>query len=87
MATLLRTRVPALASAANLRCYAASRELLYRSFSKIYPSAAKAIEDIPAGSTVLFGGFGLCGVPEKLIDAIAEKSQIKDITAVSNNAG
>ncbi|KAJ1734964.1 Succinyl-CoA:3-ketoacid coenzyme A transferase 1, mitochondrial [Coemansia sp. Benny D160-2] len=87
MATLLRTRVPALASAANLRCYAASRELLYRSFSKIYPSAAKAIEDIPAGSTVLFGGFGLCGVPEKLIDAIAEKPQIKNITAVSNNAG
>ncbi|KAJ2089025.1 Succinyl-CoA:3-ketoacid coenzyme A transferase 1, mitochondrial [Coemansia sp. RSA 986] len=64
-----------------------SRGLLCRCFSKLYPSAAKAVEDIPAGSTVLFGGFGLCGVPEKLIDAVSQKPQIKNLTAVSNNAG
>ncbi|KAI8322658.1 succinyl-CoA:3-ketoacid-coenzyme A transferase 1 [Martensiomyces pterosporus] len=61
--------------------------VLRRNFSKLYPSAAKAVEDIPAGSTVLFGGFGLCGVPEQLIEAVRENPQIKDLTAVSNNAG
>ncbi|KAJ1647765.1 Succinyl-CoA:3-ketoacid coenzyme A transferase 1, mitochondrial [Coemansia asiatica] len=54
---------------------------------KIYASAEKAVEDIPAESTVLFGGFGLCGIPERLIDAIADNKQINKLTAVSNNAG
>ncbi|KAJ2310643.1 Succinyl-CoA:3-ketoacid coenzyme A transferase 1, mitochondrial, partial [Coemansia sp. RSA 2610] len=55
--------------------------------SKLYPSAEKAVADIPAGSTVLFGGFGLCGIPETLIGAIAENQRISELTAVSNNAG
>ncbi|KAJ2718815.1 Succinyl-CoA:3-ketoacid coenzyme A transferase 1, mitochondrial [Coemansia sp. Benny D115] len=63
--------------------YAASARL----FSKLYPSAAKATEDIPSGSTVLFGGFGLCGIPEKLINAISTNPSIDGLTAVSNNAG
>ncbi|KAJ2909904.1 Succinyl-CoA:3-ketoacid coenzyme A transferase 1, mitochondrial [Coemansia aciculifera] len=58
-----------------------------RDYSKIYPSASKAVEDIPAGSTVLFGGFGLCGIPEDLIGAVANNPQINNLTAVSNNAG
>ncbi|KAJ2821898.1 Succinyl-CoA:3-ketoacid coenzyme A transferase 1, mitochondrial, partial [Coemansia sp. 'formosensis'] len=58
-----------------------------RDFSKIYPSADKAIEDIPSGSTILFGGFGLCGIPEDLISAVANKPHINNLTAVSNNAG
>ncbi|KAJ2096069.1 Succinyl-CoA:3-ketoacid coenzyme A transferase 1, mitochondrial [Coemansia sp. S100] len=58
-----------------------------RDYSKIYPSADKAIEDIPSGSTILFGGFGLCGIPEDLIGAVANKPQINNLTAVSNNAG
>ncbi|KAJ2583698.1 Succinyl-CoA:3-ketoacid coenzyme A transferase 1, mitochondrial, partial [Coemansia sp. RSA 1836] len=58
-----------------------------RDYSKIYPSASKAVEDIPAGSTVLFGGFGLCGIPEDLIGAVASHAQINNLTAVSNNAG
>ncbi|KAJ1871470.1 Succinyl-CoA:3-ketoacid coenzyme A transferase 1, mitochondrial, partial [Coemansia sp. RSA 486] len=61
--------------------------ILCRRYSKIYASAEKAVEDIPAGSTVLFGGFGLCGIPERLIDAIADNKSIDKLTAVSNNAG
>ncbi|KAJ2379168.1 Succinyl-CoA:3-ketoacid coenzyme A transferase 1, mitochondrial [Coemansia sp. RSA 2607] len=61
--------------------------VLKRNYSKVYPTAAKAVEDIPAGSTVLFGGFGLCGIPEGLINAVSENSGINKLTAVSNNAG
>ncbi|KAJ2838681.1 Succinyl-CoA:3-ketoacid coenzyme A transferase 1, mitochondrial [Coemansia erecta] len=49
--------------------------------------AEKAVKDIPSGSTVLFGGFGLCGIPESLISAISENPRISELTAVSNNAG
>ncbi|XP_050334120.1 succinyl-CoA:3-ketoacid-coenzyme A transferase, mitochondrial [Bactrocera neohumeralis] len=53
---------------------------------KIFESAAAAVADIPNGSKLLFGGFGVCGIPEKLIDALRDKG-VKDITAVSNNGG
>ncbi len=54
---------------------------------KIYPNAAAALEGVLFdGMTLLSGGFGLCGLPERLIDAIRD-SGVKDITAVSNNAG
>ena len=38
--------------------------------SKVFPSAAAAVEDIKSGSTLLVGGFGLCGIPEDLIAAV-----------------
>jgi 3-oxoacid CoA-transferase len=60
--------------------------IIKRAFSKIYDCPIKAIEGLKNGSKVLFGGFGLCGVPMNLIGAI-KQSGIKDITAVSNNAG
>ena len=54
---------------------------------KIYTTANKAIKDIVKdGMTILAGGFGLCGIPENIIAAIAE-SGIKDLTIVSNNCG
>ncbi|XP_055840840.1 succinyl-CoA:3-ketoacid-coenzyme A transferase, mitochondrial [Episyrphus balteatus] len=53
---------------------------------KIFASADEAIADIPDGKTILFGGFGICGIPEKLIDAMKKKN-VKNITAVSNNGG
>ena len=54
---------------------------------KTYPSAAAALADlIQDGQTLAVGGFGLCGIPEALIDAI-EKSGKKNLTAISNNAG
>jgi acyl CoA:acetate/3-ketoacid CoA transferase alpha subunit len=58
-----------------------------RNFSAtIFGSAEEAIADIPHGATIAFGGFGLVGLPEKLIKALADKGT-KDITAISNEAG
>ena len=55
--------------------------------NKIYPSAAKALEGIVHdGQLLAVGGFGLCGIPEALIDALCA-SGVKDLTAISNNAG
>jgi 3-oxoacid CoA-transferase subunit A len=45
-----------------------------------------ALENLRDGMTILMGGFGLCGIPEKLIDAVWRKGT-KDLTIVSNNAG
>ncbi len=49
-------------------------------------AAAKAVADVPPGATLLVGGFGLCGIPENLILALAA-SDVKDLTCVSNNCG
>jgi 3-oxoacid CoA-transferase A subunit len=54
---------------------------------KIYPDAAAALEGLLFdGMTICAGGFGLCGIPERLIDAI-QASGVKDLTIASNNAG
>jgi 3-oxoacid CoA-transferase subunit A len=55
--------------------------------NKIYPSAAEALKDIVAdGQLLAVGGFGLCGIPEALIDAL-KYSGVKNLTVISNNAG
>ena len=55
--------------------------------NKIYPSAAEALQGVVQdGQTIAVGGFGLCGIPEALIDALHD-SGVKDLTCVSNNAG
>src|SRR6476469_7357336 len=54
---------------------------------KLYPDAAAALDDLlHDGLTICAGGFGLCGIPERLIDAIVA-SGVKDLTIASNNAG
>ncbi len=54
---------------------------------KIFDSAAAALDGLLFdGMTIVAGGFGLCGIPEKLIAAI-HASGVKDLTLVSNNAG
>jgi 3-oxoacid CoA-transferase subunit A len=54
---------------------------------KTYPDAAAALDGLLFdGMTICAGGFGLCGIPERLIDAIRD-SGVKDLTVVSNNAG
>src|ERR1700758_3171739 len=45
-----------------------------------------ALANLRDGATILMGGFGLCGIPENLIDAIRRKGT-EDLTVVSNNAG
>ena len=54
---------------------------------KIYPDAASALEGLlKDGMLIASGGFGLCGIPERLLDAVRD-SGVKDLTFVSNNAG
>ena len=55
--------------------------------NKVYPSAEAALEGLLRdGMLIAAGGFGLCGIPELLIDAIV-KSGVKDLTIASNNCG
>jgi 3-oxoacid CoA-transferase subunit A len=55
--------------------------------NKIYPNAAAALDGIVHdGQLLAVGGFGLCGIPEALIDALMATGA-KDLTAISNNAG
>jgi 3-oxoacid CoA-transferase subunit A len=55
--------------------------------TKIFASAAAALDGVLRdGMTIAAGGFGLCGIPERLIDAIVA-SGVKDLTIASNNAG
>src|SRR5262245_12088734 len=54
---------------------------------KIYPNAEAALDGLLFDSmTIAAGGFGLCGIPERLIDAI-QASGVKNLTIASNNAG
>jgi 3-oxoacid CoA-transferase subunit A len=48
--------------------------------------AATAVANIPDGATILLGGFGLCGIPENLIEALRHKGS-RDLILISNNAG
>lgn len=54
--------------------------------TKIYPSSLEATKDIKDGDTLCVGGFGLCGIPANLINAICTHRQ-KNLTVVSNNCG
>lgn len=54
--------------------------------NKIYSDARMATADIPHGATLMFGGFGLCGIPENCIAALVD-SGVRDLTCISNNAG
>jgi 3-oxoacid CoA-transferase subunit A len=53
---------------------------------KVERSAASAVADVTSGSTLAVGGFGLCGIPAVLIDALLEAG-VNDLEVVSNNAG
>ena len=55
--------------------------------NKVFPDAKTALADVlKDGITVMAGGFGLCGVPQILIEAV-KASGVKDLTFISNNAG
>lgn len=54
--------------------------------SKIYDSFLEAVSDIKDGDTLIVGGFGLSGIPEKSIEALRDQGT-KDLTVVSNNCG
>lgn len=54
--------------------------------NKVVANAEEAIQDVFDGATIMVGGFGLCGMPENLIRALARKG-VKNLTTISNNAG
>ncbi len=54
--------------------------------NKVFTSFDEAVADIDDGATLAVGGFGLCGIPEKLIEAL-EKKGVKQLTVASNNCG
>jgi len=55
--------------------------------NKVVSNAEEAIQGIKRGMTLMLGGFGLCGIPEKCIAALAKNPSINDLTCISNNAG
>src|SRR5260370_13735903 len=54
--------------------------------NKVVASAEEAIRDVTDGCMIMVGGFGLCGIPSDLIDALVRKG-VQNLTTVSNNAG
>ena len=54
--------------------------------SKVFQNATDAIQGVKDNDTLILGGFGLCGIPENSISAL-QKSGVKNLTCVSNNAG
>lgn len=54
--------------------------------NKVVHTAAEVVAAIPDGASIMVGGFGLCGIPEKLIDALRAHGA-KRLTIISNNAG
>lgn len=54
--------------------------------NKVIPDIKQAIADIQDGATIMIGGFGLCGIPENLIQALVDKG-VRNLTVISNNAG
>src|SRR5687767_6258830 len=54
---------------------------------KVYPDAGAALAGLLRdGMTIMAGGFGLCGIPETLIEAVRDAG-VRDLTVISNNAG
>src|SRR5271154_7417930 len=61
--------------------------MIVKKHSKVYPDAAAALQGVVTdGMTLMCGGFGACGIPENLIDAL-HASGVRNLTVVSNNAG
>ena len=54
--------------------------------NKVVRNAREAIEDLHDGAVIMSGGFGVCGVPEDLLNATRDKG-VKNLTVISNNAG
>jgi 3-oxoacid CoA-transferase subunit A len=57
-----------------------------KSLDKVVATAAEAVADIPRGAVIASGGFGICGIPTVLIDALVERGTT-DLEIISNNCG
>ena len=54
--------------------------------NKVFANADEALHDVLDGTTIMLGGFGLCGIPENCINAL-ERIGVKNLTCIANNAG
>ena len=54
--------------------------------NRVVKNVEEALNDIQDGMTLMFGGFGLCGIPENCIAELVKKGS-KNLTCISNNAG
>ena len=54
--------------------------------NKVFAGPDAAVADIPSGSTIMLGGFGLCGIPESLIAALVRRG-VTGLHTISNNMG
>jgi 3-oxoacid CoA-transferase subunit A len=54
--------------------------------NKVFQNADEAVHDVKNNQTIMLGGFGLCGIPEKSIEALVKKG-VTGLTCISNNAG
>src|SRR4029078_7921907 len=75
--------------ARGLRSACEARDMTHRegpNMDKLVASAAEAAGDIGDGSSLAVGGFGLCGIPSVLIEALLEQGA-RDLEVVSNNCG
>lgn len=54
--------------------------------NKVFANADDAVFDVQDGATIMFGGFGLCGIPENSISALIKKGS-KQLICIANNAG
>ena len=64
----------------------ASSMTIELTMNKVLATAAEAVALVPDGATIMMGGFGVCGLPENLIDALHARGT-RDLTLISNNAG
>lgn len=62
------------------------KTLILQNMNKVVSSAEEAVKDVNNGAVLMLGGFGLCGIPEKCIDALVKKG-VNNLTCISNNAG
>ncbi|KAI0082785.1 nagb/rpia/CoA transferase-like protein [Panus rudis PR-1116 ss-1] len=81
------TRIRLTANLLTRRYLSVVAEAKRPSKSKVWASVDEAVKDVKSGDTLLSGGFGLCGIPETLIVALSKRTDVKDLVAVSNNAG
>ncbi|KIM46042.1 hypothetical protein M413DRAFT_441103 [Hebeloma cylindrosporum] len=84
---LVLLALPARSVPAKQRYYSISVDKPIPKKSKVWTSADEAVKDIKSGSVLFCGGFGLSGIPDTLLEALAKRRDVTDFTGVSNNAG
>ncbi|EJU05345.1 3-oxoacid CoA-transferase [Dacryopinax primogenitus] len=84
---LSRLASRALVIVPRVRNYSSPLDLGVPKASKVWDNVDDAVKDVRSGEVLLSGGFGLCGTPDTLIEALSRRPQVRDLTAVSNNAG